>query len=80
MIAVIESIYLYLFRSSEKTANVEPSEFEDIRESWGWAESTHAQVEELMVQGTDVTMMALPHVKTLADKLAQYLQHNELLF
>ena len=71
---------IHLFRSSEKTPNVENIEFEDTREAWGWAECTHAKVEELMVPGTHVTMMALPHVKTLADKLAQYLQHNELLF
>ena len=64
---------IHLFRSQEKTPNVEPSEFEDTREVWGWAECTHAKVEELMVPGTHVTMMALPHVKTLADKLAQYL-------
>jgi len=41
--------------------------------AWDWQECTHAKVEELMVPGTHVTMMALPHVKTLADTLAQYL-------
>jgi len=64
---------IHLFRSSEKTPNVENVEFEETREAWGWTECTHAKVEEIMVQGTHVTMMALPHVKTLADKLAQYL-------
>jgi len=65
---------IHLFRSSEQTPNVEQSEFEDTREAWGWAECTHAKVEEHLVPGTHVTMMALPHVKILSDKLAQYLR------
>ena len=69
---------IHLFRSQEQTPNVEPSEFEDTRESWGWAECTHAKVEEHWVPGTHVTMMALPHVKTLADQLSQYLPQDQL--
>jgi len=72
---------IHLFRSQEQTPNVEPSKFEDTREAtreaWGWAECTHAKVEVHWVQGTHVTMMALPHVKTLADKLSNYLLHNK---
>jgi hypothetical protein len=68
---------IHLFRAQEKTSHVEQNEeieFEDTRESWGWAECTHAEVKEIMVQGTHVTMMTPPHVKILADKLAQYLR------
>jgi thioesterase domain-containing protein/acyl carrier protein len=65
---------IHLFRSEEKTPSVEEIDFEDTREAWGWAECTDAKVEEIRVQGTHVTMMALPHVKTLADTLAQYLR------
>jgi len=61
---------IHLFRSSEKTPNVEEIEFEETREAWGWAECTHAKVEEFMVPGTHVTMMALPHVRILAEKLS----------
>jgi len=61
---------IHLFRSREKTPNAEEIEFEDTRESWGWTECTHAKVEELMVPGTHVTMMALPHVRILAEKLS----------
>jgi thioesterase domain-containing protein/acyl carrier protein len=57
---------IHLFRASERMA-------EDSREAWGWAECTHAKVEEHWVPGTHFSMMALPHVKTLADKLAQCL-------
>ncbi|OAD21768.1 pyoverdine sidechain peptide synthetase II, D-Asp-L-Thr component [Candidatus Thiomargarita nelsonii] len=62
---------IHLFRASEQMAE---SEFEDNREAWGWTDCTHAKVEEHWVPGTHMTMMALPHVKTLADKLAQYLR------
>jgi len=64
---------IHLFRSQEQTPNVENIEFEDTRESWGWAECTHAKVEEHWVPGTHVSMMTSPHVKTLADTLSQYL-------
>jgi thioesterase domain-containing protein len=63
---------IHLFRSQEQTPNVEKIEFEDTREAWGWAECTHAKVEEHWVPGTHVTMMTSPHVKTLTDKQAQY--------
>lgn len=56
--------FLY-FAPVKKRPNVENIEFEETREAWGWAECTHAKVEEIMVQGTHVTMMALPHVKYL---------------
>jgi thioesterase domain-containing protein len=39
----------------------------------GLVRMPHAKVEELMVPGTHESMMTRPHVKTLADKLAQYL-------
>jgi thioesterase domain-containing protein len=61
---------IHLFRAEERPSEIE---FEDTREAWGWAECTDAKVEEIMVPGTHVTMMALPHVKTLADKLSRYL-------
>jgi surfactin family lipopeptide synthetase A len=61
---------IYLFRASEQTPNFK---LKDTREAWGWSECTHAKVEELMVPGTHETMMTRPHVKTLADKLSQYL-------
>jgi thioesterase domain-containing protein len=64
---------IHLFRAQEKMCNVE---FEDSREAWGWTECTHAKVEEHWVPGTHGTMITVPHVKTLADKLAQYLSTN----
>ncbi|MEK8015493.1 MAG: alpha/beta fold hydrolase [Candidatus Parabeggiatoa sp.] len=64
---------IYLFRSEEKTPSVEEIDFEDTREAWGWAECTDAKVEEIRVPGTHVTMMALPHIKSLADKLSNLL-------
>ncbi len=60
---------IHLFRSSDTTPQAEEIESEDTREAWGWAECTHANVEEIMVPGTHVTMMALPHVRILAEKL-----------
>jgi thioesterase domain-containing protein/acyl carrier protein len=68
---------IHLFRAQEQMTPDENLEFEDTRESWGWAECTHAQVEEHWVQGTHVSMMTSPHVKTLADKLSNYLLHNK---
>jgi amino acid adenylation domain-containing protein len=63
---------IHLFRAQEQTPNVEKTEVEeDSRDTWGWQECTHAQVEEHWVPGTHVTMMTPPHVKTLADKLSQ---------
>ena len=70
---------IHLFRAEEKTRHVEPNEeieFEDTRKAWGWAECTDAEVTEVMVPGTHVTMMAIPHVKTLADTLSHYLSHH----
>jgi amino acid adenylation domain-containing protein len=64
---------IHLFRASEQMAE---TEFEDKREAWGWASGTHAKVEEHWVPGTHLTMMALPHVEILADKLAQCLSHH----
>jgi len=70
---------IHLFRAQEQTPNVENNvekiEFEETREAWGWAECTHTEVEEHWVPGTHVTMMTPPHVKTLADKLSQYLSY-----
>jgi len=64
---------IYLFRAEAKSPGSDGVEFEDTREAWGWASGTYAKVEEFMVPGTHVTMMALPHVEILAGKLTQCL-------
>jgi amino acid adenylation domain-containing protein len=61
---------IHLFRASEQTPNIE---FKDTREAWGWSECTHAKVKKHWVPGTHESMMTRPHVKTLADKLSQFL-------
>jgi len=61
---------IYLFRASEQRPHLK---FKETREAWGWSECTQVKVEEVMVPGTHMTMMDQPHVKTLADKLSQYL-------
>ncbi|MEK8015496.1 MAG: hypothetical protein VSS75_001425, partial [Candidatus Parabeggiatoa sp.] len=64
---------IHLFRAEEKTPPIKQNEevdFEDTREAWGWAECTHAQVEEIMVPGTHVTMMTIPDVRILAEKIS----------
>jgi thioesterase domain-containing protein len=66
---------IHLFRAQEKMPD---AEFEDSREAWGWTECTHAKVEEHWVPGTHGTMITVPHVEILADKLAQCLRTNEM--
>jgi len=64
---------IHLFRAEEKIPGPDGVEFEDTREAWGWAACTRAEVVEIMVPGTHVTMMASPQVKVLAGRLAEYL-------
>jgi thioesterase domain-containing protein len=64
---------IHLFRAEAKTPGPDGVEFEDTRDAWGWAECTRADVVQVMVPGTHVTMMTPPSVKILAQRLAQYL-------
>jgi len=64
---------IHLFRAQAKTLGREGVEFEDPRPTWGWAAHTQAEVIEQFIPGTHVTMVASPHVQTLAAAINTYL-------
>jgi amino acid adenylation domain-containing protein len=59
-----------LFRADEPMTE---AAVEDSREAWGWAACTQAGVEVIAAPGNHFTMMAEPHVRTLAERLASQL-------
>ncbi|MCP4698436.1 MAG: AMP-binding protein, partial [Gammaproteobacteria bacterium] len=68
---------IHLFRAKEKTLGPDGVEFADKRKNWGWGEYTVAGVTEITVPGTHVTMMALPHVRHLAEAVRPFLQETK---
>ncbi|MGR9108700.1 MAG: thioesterase domain-containing protein, partial [Gammaproteobacteria bacterium] len=62
---------IHLFMASDRFAE---QAFEDTREAWGWANYTDAGVTILKVPGTHMTMLAEPHVRSLAEALSACLE------
>ncbi|MEM6406618.1 MAG: hypothetical protein AAF669_08545, partial [Pseudomonadota bacterium] len=71
---------IHLFRVSEKTYEPDATAaFSDDRPHWGWNMHTQAQVHEIHVPGTHVTMMARPQVCTLAASIRACLPHSLMI-
>ena len=61
---------IHLFRASERTHEPAATDTrQDDRPHWGWDTYTQAQIHEIQVPGTHVTMMVRPQVQTLAEAI-----------
>ncbi|XCN75492.1 MAG: AMP-binding protein [Candidatus Electrothrix aestuarii] len=69
---------VHLFRAQERLAAAGAEEMpEDNRPDWGWSDCTQAKAVEISVPGNHASMMALPHVRHLADAIRPFLRETK---